>query len=93
MAIWSGMTVENQYSVLAMEPYAAPSHMAFLRGLQAHSQHRWELLTLPPRKWKWRMRTSALHFAAALAVRPRPGGDEGIAPGGAALDPDGSLFP
>lgn len=72
MAIWSGMTVENQYSVLAMEPYAAPSHMAFLRGLQAHSQHRWELLTLPPRKWKWRMRTSALHFAAALAERPRP---------------------
>ncbi|MGI6302736.1 MAG: tRNA-queuosine alpha-mannosyltransferase domain-containing protein [Verrucomicrobiota bacterium] len=58
----------------------------------------------PPRKWKWRMRTSALHFAAALAERPRPdllfvtdylnlAEMKALLPGGAALDPDGALFP
>ncbi|MGE3165141.1 MAG: DUF3524 domain-containing protein [Planctomycetota bacterium] len=49
--------------VLAIEPYAAGSHRSFLEGLTRWSRHEWVVSTLPPRKWKWRLRTSALHFA------------------------------
>jgi len=49
-----------------VEPYAAASHLAFLEGLQRHSQHRIELFTLPPRMWKWRVRGASLHFAPLL---------------------------
>ncbi len=49
--------------ILALEPYLARSHEQFLEGLSHHSKHNFELWTLPARKWKWRMRTSALHFA------------------------------
>lgn len=49
--------------VIALEPYYGGSHLAFLDGLQAHSQHDWTILGLPAHKWKWRMRHSAIHFA------------------------------
>ena len=52
--------------IAAIEPYAALSHVEFLEGLARHSEHRIELLTLPARVWKWRMRTSAIHFAREL---------------------------
>ena len=51
--------------VLAIEPYGARSHVAFLEGLAAASRHDWTLEVWPPRYWKWRMRT------AALGVRDR----------------------
>lgn len=57
--------------VLALEAYDGGSHRAFLEGWQAHSRHRWTVLSLPPRKWKWRMRHAAVTFAdeaRALAV-------------------------
>ncbi len=46
--------------ILALEPYYGGSHKAFLDGYREHSRHSVELLTLPPRKWKWRMRGAAL---------------------------------
>ncbi len=49
--------------VLALEPYYGGSHQAFLDGWRHHSRHDWSLLTLPPNKWKWRMRHSAITFA------------------------------
>ncbi|MHB8762486.1 MAG: tRNA-queuosine alpha-mannosyltransferase domain-containing protein [Coriobacteriia bacterium] len=52
--------------VLALEPYYGGSHRAVLDGLVASLSSRgiaFELLTLPPRKWKWRMRGSAITFA------------------------------
>ena len=49
--------------VLALEPYYGGSHREFLDQWVAHSQHQWTLHTLPPYKWRWRMRHSALHFA------------------------------
>ncbi len=55
--------------VLALEPYYGGSHRAFLDGWQRHSRHTWTTLTLPPYKWKWRMRHSAVHFAALLRER------------------------
>ena len=46
--------------VLAVEPYGARSHVAFLEGLARASAHDWTLEVWPPRYWKWRMRTAAL---------------------------------
>jgi hypothetical protein len=51
-------------NVLALEPYYGGSHKAFVDGLSKASSHRWTLLTLPAHKWKWRMRHSAITFAA-----------------------------
>ncbi len=51
--------------VLALEPYYGGSHRAVLNGLVAHLGPRfeWTLLTLPARKWKWRMRGAAITMA------------------------------
>lgn len=49
--------------VLALEPFYGGSHKSFLDGCAKHSKHDWTVLTLPPFKWKWRMRHSAVTFA------------------------------
>lgn len=49
--------------VLALEPYWGGSHKAFLSGWSSRSSHSWDILTLPPYKWKWRMRHAAATFA------------------------------
>lgn len=56
--------------VLALEPYYAGSHRAFLDAWRETSRHAWTLETLPARHWKWRMRGSALWFAERLAGAP-----------------------
>ncbi|MCI0652193.1 MAG: DUF3524 domain-containing protein [Planctomycetes bacterium] len=55
--------------IMALEPYAALSHRAFLEGLRRHSRHAIALDLLPARKWKWRMRTSALHYAPRIGAQ------------------------
>lgn len=53
--------------VLAIEPYYGGSHRAVLDGLAEHLAPfgiTFDLLTLPPRKWKWRMRGAAITMAA-----------------------------
>lgn len=49
--------------VLALNPYHGGSHRAFLEGWSQHSRHQFTALTLPPFKWKWRMRHAAISFA------------------------------
>lgn len=49
--------------ILALEPYYGGSHKAFLDTWIDSSVHEWTLLTLKPRKWKWRMMHSAVTFA------------------------------
>lgn len=56
--------------ILALEPYYGGSHKAFIDGLSQASGHDWTLLTLPAHKWKWRMRHSAITFAAQAAELP-----------------------
>lgn len=58
--------------ILALEPYYGGSHKAFLDGWSALSRHHWTLLSLPPYKWKWRMRHAAVTFAEKVRRR-RPG--------------------
>ena len=53
-------------NVLVIEPYYGGSHKQFLNGLARHLPCRFRLITLPPRKWKWRMRLAAPHFARLL---------------------------
>lgn len=51
--------------LLILEPYYGGSHKAFISGLEK-MPFEFELLTLPARKWKWRMRISAPYFADKL---------------------------
>ncbi|MGB4441494.1 MAG: DUF3524 domain-containing protein [Coriobacteriia bacterium] len=55
-----------QLRVLALEPYYGGSHRAVLDGLVERLDplgYAFDLLTLPARKWKWRMRGSAITMA------------------------------
>jgi len=47
---------------LFLEPFFGGSHRDFVNGLVRHSQHKIDLLTLPARFWKWRMRGASLYF-------------------------------
>lgn len=54
--------------ILALEPYYGGSHLAFLNRWFAYSRHRWSVLSLPPHKWKWRMRHAAVTLAEETAA-------------------------
>ncbi len=56
--------------ILALEPYFGLSHRTFFEGYKKYSRHEVEIWSLPPRKWKWRMRGSAYHFAERAAGLP-----------------------
>ncbi|MBN1766450.1 MAG: DUF3524 domain-containing protein [Sedimentisphaerales bacterium] len=56
--------------ILILEPYDDGSHKYFLDGLTAHSRHTFTRVSLPGRKWKWRMRGSAIYFARILSESP-----------------------
>jgi len=56
-----------------VEPWFGESHAALFEGVAEHCGLRCDLVTLPPRRWRWRMRTGAWHLAAALgALDPPP---------------------
>ncbi|HSK48576.1 MAG TPA: DUF3524 domain-containing protein [Coriobacteriia bacterium] len=57
----------SRLRILALEPYYGGSHRAVLDGLVDRLDADWTLLTLPARKWKWRMRGSAITMAAEAA--------------------------
>lgn len=55
--------------ILLLEPFYAGSHKAFADGLRKHSRHQINLVTLPGRLWKWRLRTGALTFAREVGAQ------------------------
>lgn len=59
--------------LLALEPYFAGSHQAFLEGWIARSRHDWTVLSLAGHHWKWRMRHAAATFAEQLQLYPVEG--------------------
>lgn len=61
--------ITDAMRVLALEPYYGGSHRAFLDGWMDCSRHHWTLLTLPPFKWKWRMRHAAVTLAEEVEKR------------------------
>ncbi|MFW5982814.1 MAG: tRNA-queuosine alpha-mannosyltransferase domain-containing protein, partial [Candidatus Brocadiia bacterium] len=56
--------------ILFIEPYFGGSHRAFAEGYRRHSAHEVELLTMPPRKWRWRMQGGAMYLADRLPDNP-----------------------
>ena len=52
--------------VLLLESYYGGSHQAFLDGWISRSIHDWQLLSLPPNKWKWRMRHGPITVVEAI---------------------------
>ena len=54
--------MKKKLNFLFLEPFFGGSHREFARGLISHSQHSIDLVTLPARFWKWRMRGAALYF-------------------------------
>ncbi|MDR3686761.1 MAG: DUF3524 domain-containing protein [Coriobacteriia bacterium] len=77
-------TVSERLRILVLEPYYGGSHRAVLDGLVKHIDAEWTLLTLPARKWKWRMRGAAITMAqqAGGLARERAAADAdvGVAP-------------
>ena len=53
---------EERLRILYLEAFFGGSHRAFAEGLRRHSRHQIELITLPDRFWKWRMRGAALQM-------------------------------
>ncbi len=58
--------IDKDPRVLVIEPYYGGSHKSFLAGLCRNLPFTFDLMTLPARKWKWRMRLSAPYFAQEL---------------------------
>jgi len=57
-------------NVLALEPYCGGSHGSFLDGYRRYSRHSMEILGMPARKWKWRMRGGMLQMLDHLSGSP-----------------------
>lgn len=57
-------------NILILEPYDGGSHKQFLDQLSTHSRHTFTRLSMPARKWKWRMRGSAIYFVRQLEKSP-----------------------
>jgi glycosyltransferase involved in cell wall biosynthesis len=55
-----------RFRFLFLEPFFGGSHRDFAEGLIAHTRHKIELITLPDRFWKWRMRGAALYLHAKI---------------------------
>lgn len=60
--------------IALLEPYYGGSHRAFCDTIVARSRHEVTLVTMPARKWKWRIRGSAMWFAREDTIwfEPRP---------------------
>lgn len=52
--------------VVVVEPFYGGSHRVWLDGWRANSAHDLQLVTLPDRFWRWRMRGSAVALAEAF---------------------------
>jgi glycosyltransferase involved in cell wall biosynthesis len=59
--------VKKKLKFLFLEPFYGGSHREFARGLISHSRHSIELVALPARFWKWRMRGAALYFVKKIS--------------------------
>ena len=59
--------MKKKLKFLFLEPFFGGSHREFAEGLISRSRHHIDLLTLPARFWKWRMRGAALYFVKKVS--------------------------
>ncbi len=52
--------------ICLLAPWYGGSHRRWADGLQQHSRHRIEILSLPDRHWKWRLHGAAVTFAGLI---------------------------
>lgn len=52
--------------IVLVEPFFGGSHKKWALGLQKHSRHSIEILSLPDKNWKWRMHGGAIEMANQL---------------------------
>ena len=57
----------GQLKFLFLESFFGGSHREFAEGLISNSRHGIDLVTLPARYWKWRMRGAALYFIKKIS--------------------------
>jgi len=50
-------------NITLLEPFFSGSHKQWAEGLQKHSKHNVQILSLPGRHWKWRMHGGAVSLA------------------------------
>lgn len=87
------MAVHSRLRILALEPYYGGSHRSVLDGLVEHLDADWTLLTLPARKWKWRMRGAAITMAEqARGLAARAPGETRDSQGAGGPGGHGSAF-
>ncbi len=60
---------------LFLEPYYGGSHREFADGWRERSRHTIDLVTMPDRFWKWRLRGAAIHLARKVS---RPESYDGL---------------
>ncbi len=53
----------KRLKIILIEPFFSGSHKQWAEGLQKHSSHQIEILSLPGRHWKWRMHGGAVALA------------------------------
>lgn len=58
----------SELRILALNAFHGGSHAALLEGWERRSRHDFTTLTLPDRRWKWRMRHAAVTFAERVAA-------------------------
>ncbi|MTI88939.1 MAG: DUF3524 domain-containing protein [Balneolaceae bacterium] len=56
----------KRLNITVLEPFFSGSHQKWAQGLQKHSHHNIEILSLPGRHWKWRMHGGAVSLAKAF---------------------------
>ena len=49
--------------ILYVEPYYAGSHRQWIDSYKDYSKHEIDILSLPGKKWKWRMHGGAITLA------------------------------
>lgn len=55
--------MRKRLNIALLEPYYGGSHRLFCDTIVERSRHNITLVTLPARKWKWRMRAASVWFA------------------------------
>ena len=58
--------MKTELKFLFLEPFFGGSHRDFAEGLISGTRHAIDLLSLPARFWKWRMRGAALYFVKKI---------------------------